>query len=65
MNSAEKRKQNALIGLQEQLSRGTKPFKNNGKTTGELVPLSDTDIKRIEREIATLSNKLKINILNP
>jgi len=65
MNSAEKRKQNALIALQEQLSRGTKPLKNNGKTTGELVPLSDKDIKRIEREIATLNNKLKINILNP
>jgi hypothetical protein len=65
MTSSEKRKQNALVSLQEQLSRGTKPVKINGKTKGELTPLSDADIKRIEREIAALNNKLKINILNP
>jgi cob(I)alamin adenosyltransferase len=62
MINAEKRRKTALVKLQEQLVRGTKPLKINGKTTGNEEPLSDKDIKRIEREIEALNKKLKITI---
>jgi hypothetical protein len=53
------RRRNALQMLEEQLKRGTKPEKINRKTTTNMVPLSEYDIKRITKEIETLSKPRK------
>jgi len=43
--------------LEEQLKRGTKPEKINGKTTKNMIPLSEVDKKRITTEIEILTKK--------
>jgi len=55
----ENRRKNAKTVLEEQLKRGTKPEKVNGKTTTNMVPLTDGDKKRIDNEIETLSKSKK------
>jgi len=55
----ERRRKNAKIVLEEQLVRGTKPEKINGKTTSKMIPLTEGDKKRINKEIETLSKTKK------
>lgn len=45
--------------LEEQLKRGTKPEKVNGKTTSHMVSLTPGDISRIKKEIDVLNNPKK------
>lgn len=52
------RRQSALNLLETQLKRGTKPEKVDGKTTTNMIPLSDADRKRITNEIENLKSKL-------
>ena len=55
MNSKfQRRRIAAKSRLQKQLELGTKPLKVNGKTTNELVSLTDSDISRIKSEISVL-----------
>jgi len=49
----------ALERLSMQLSSGVKPKKVNGKTTGDLIPLTDQDKQRITKEIRILTEKTK------
>ena len=51
------RREGAKAMLEAQLKRGTKPEKINGKTTTNMVALTDGDKKRIQREIDILNNK--------
>jgi len=51
------RRESAKKMLEEQLKRGTKPEKINGKTISNMVALTDTDKKRIQREIENIDNK--------
>ena len=53
------RRDSAKKQLEAQLQRGTKPEKVQGKTTNKLIPLTDFDKKRINREIETLSQPRK------
>ena len=55
----ERRRKNAKIGLEEQLVRGTKPEKINGKTTSVQIPLTEGDKNRINKEIENLSKAKK------
>jgi hypothetical protein len=45
--------------LEAQLKRGTKPEKINGKTTSKMIPLTEGDKARINREIDAI-NKPKL-----
>lgn len=56
---SERRRKNAKIVLEEQLVRGTKPEKVNGKTTSTMIPLTEGDKKRINKEIEILSKAKK------
>ena len=49
------RRETVLARLTIQLQKGVKPCKDTGKN----IPLADRDIKRITREIETLTTKLK------
>lgn len=40
--------------LEAQLLRGTKPEKINGKTTSNMIPLTEKDKTRINREIESI-----------
>ena len=51
------RRESAKAMLEAQLKRGTKPEKINGKTTSNMVALTDADRKRIEKEIENINNK--------
>lgn len=52
------RQKSALERLKAQLESGVKPLKVNGKTSSkEKVKLTDSDIVRINKEIASLSAK--------
>mgnify|MGYP007030604588 CR=1 FL=1 len=51
------RRKSAYSLLDEQLKRGTKPEKINGKTTAKMIPLSEADKKRISTEMEKLSKK--------
>ena len=53
------RRENAKKYLQEQLKKGHKPEKVDGKTTDKNIPLTEGDKKRINREIENLSTKKK------
>lgn len=54
------RRKSALSMLNAQLLKGKKPAKVSGKTSlTELVALSDTDIKRIKKEIEVLTTKIE------
>jgi len=55
----ENRRKNAKAVLEEQLVRGTKPEKVNGKTTSKMIPLTEGDKKRIKMEIEILSKTKK------
>jgi hypothetical protein len=57
------RRESAKQRLEAQLKRGTKPEKINGKTTTNMVALTDGDKKRIEREIETLSKSKNKTVL--
>ncbi|MFA5154144.1 MAG: hypothetical protein WC554_16460 [Clostridia bacterium] len=50
------RRDNAFKMLEEQLKKGTKPEKINGKTTSNVVPLTESDKKRITKEMEILSD---------
>ena len=52
------RRNSALVLLQEQLKRGSKPEKIDGKTTTKMIPLDESDKKRINKEIENLNKKL-------
>jgi len=56
----ENRRKNAKASLEEQLKRNTKPEKVNGKTTSTMIPLTEGDKKRINKEIEILSKGKKI-----
>ena len=53
------RRESAKRLLEEQLKRGTKPEKIDGKTTSIMIPLSESDKTRIKREIDGLNNPQK------
>ena len=53
------RRESAKARLEEQLKRGTKPEKINGKTTANMVSLTPADITRINREIEAINNPKK------
>jgi len=53
------RRENAKKRLEEQLLRGTKPEKLDGKTTSKMVALTDADKTRINREILVIGNPKK------
>jgi len=55
----ENRRKTARLSLEEQLKRGTKPEKINGKTTSTLIPLTEGDKKRIDKELEVLSKGKK------
>jgi len=50
------RRDRAYKMLEEQLNRGTKPEKVNGKTTKNMIPLTEFDKKRISKEMELLSD---------
>ena len=50
------RRASAKARLEAQLQRGTKPEKINGKTTAKMIPLTNADIARINREIEAINN---------
>jgi len=50
------RRETAKNYLIEQLKRGTKPEKINGKTINKTIPLTDSDKIRINREIEAINN---------
>jgi len=52
------RRRSALTLFDEQLKRGTKPEKVEGKTTAKMIPLTEIDKKRINKEIEILNKKL-------
>lgn len=53
------RRDRAKKMLEEQLIRGTKPEKINGKTTSKMIPLTQGDIVRIKKEIESIDNPRK------
>jgi hypothetical protein len=53
------RRERARKMLEEQLKRGTKPEKIDGKTTTNMIPLTPADITRIKREIEIITNPSK------
>lgn len=54
------RRESAKRMLEAQLKRGTKPEKIDGKTTNNQIPLTTTDIARINREIEAINSKKKV-----
>ena len=52
------RRVKALEGLQKQKKRGVKQVFENGRLIGE-VELSEKDLKRIEKEIGKLEERVK------
>lgn len=57
------RRESAKKLLEAQLKRGTKREKINGKTTDNLIPLTNADITRINKELDVLNNTKKKNII--
>lgn len=52
------RRRSALTLLEEQLKRGSKPEKIDGKTTTKMIPLTDADKKRINNQIEILNKRV-------
>lgn len=52
------RRRSALALFEEQLKRGTKPEKVDGKTTTKMIPLTEADRKRINNEIEILNKRI-------
>ena len=48
----------ALSLLETQLSAGTKPAKVDGRTTKDMIPLTDSDKSRIKKEIDILRSRI-------
>lgn len=53
------RRESAKKLLEAQLLRGTKPEKINGRTTAKMIPLTNADVTRINREIEAINTKKK------
>ena len=53
------RQKRVLDSLEKQLKSGLRSEKIDGKTTGNKVPLTEQDIKRIKKEIEILSKSVK------
>lgn len=53
------RRESAKKMLEAQLIRGTKPEKINGKTTSNMITLTEGDKTRIKREIEAINNPKK------
>jgi hypothetical protein len=49
------RRESAKKLLEAQLARGTKPEKISGKTTSKMIPLTEGDKTRINREIENMN----------
>ena len=54
---AKSRRVRVITMLEEQLKRGTKPEKVDGKTTMGMIPLTTHDRERINNEIKTLKSR--------
>ena len=52
------RRTSALKLLEAQLKSGVKPEKINGKTTTNMIPLTDIDRRRIDKNIEVLKSRL-------
>lgn len=52
-----RRRLTALEGLEKQLKSGKKPEKIKGKTTDNMVDLTDSDKKRIKEQITILKER--------
>jgi len=50
--------QNSLERMQNQLLLGSRPEKQNGKTTNNLVLMTEQDKKRLQKEITSLTNRI-------
>lgn len=53
------RRASAKLLLEAQLERNTKPEKVNGKTTSNMIPLTEKDKIRINKEIEAINNPKK------
>jgi len=53
------RRASAKSLLEVELERGTKPEKVNGKTTSNMIPLTEKDKTRINNEIEAINNPKK------
>jgi hypothetical protein len=53
------RQRRVLESLEKQLKSGLRSEKIDGKTTGNKVPLTEQDVKRIKKEIEILSKSVK------
>ena len=53
------RRASAKTLLEAQLLRGTKPEKIGGKTTSNMIPLTEGDKTRINKEIESINNPKK------
>ena len=51
------RRDSAKGMLEAQLERGTKPEKINKKTTTKIIPLTDKDKERINKELENINKK--------
>lgn len=49
---------NSLERMNAQLKSGMKPEKIDGRTTDNLIPMSQKDIMRLKNEILVLSNRI-------
>lgn len=52
------RRRSALALFEKQLKRSTKPEKVDGKTTTNVIPLTEADKKRINKEIEILNKRI-------
>lgn len=52
------RRQSALSLLEAQIKSGEKPEKINGKTTENMIPLTEIDKKRINNDIQKLKTRI-------
>jgi hypothetical protein len=59
MKKLTKRRLSALELLSNQLKKGTKPEKIEGKTTLNQIPLSEKDTTRISKQIEVLKERTK------
>lgn len=52
------RRKGALERLEAQVKSGKKPEKIKGKSTGKMVELGENDLKRINKEITILKERV-------
>lgn len=52
------RRASVIKRLEAQLKSGVKPVKVDGRTRQETVELTETDVKRIRKEIETLNKRI-------